>query len=344
MTIVYLHIGLPKTATSTVQWAIQKLRPLLAERGYWTPQGIMAHHRLAVGAVADGDPRLELAHYKRVLASGNDGVFVAFEQAVGDGKNILISSEYLNDCGGAAVADLLARFGMTPAQARVVVCLRRQDRFIESHYNQEVKRMGRTRRLAWSPRKAARWDWYQKLSGWADQFGDDAIRVLVFERILRAAPGVLLAKVVLNACDLQVEAADLQGVASEADDYMNASLPAELVEYARTANTVAGIGEAEWLLQRAMAAGVGGTPFRMDRQLAAEIVEYYKPSNAEVARRFLKEPGPLFDDAIDDADRRAPRLDPKTLSQLIALLAVEIGSLRGRLRVPTRRPADAPPH
>ena len=339
MSTVYLHIGLPKTGTSTVQNAIQKLRPVLAQRGYWTPEGIMAHHRFAVGAMAADDPRLKQAHYQRVLASGNDGVFAAFEQAASDGKSILLSSEYLNDCGGKAAADLLARFGVTTAQARVIVCLRRQDRFIASHYNQEVKRMGRTQKLAWSHEEAPHWDWYRRLVGWANEFGNEALHVLVFERLVKQAPGALFAKAVLAACDLPLDDSEFERIAGAVQDYANASLPAELVEFARAANTVTRIGEAEWLFHKAMAAGMRGTPFRMDRALAAEIVEYYKPSNAEVVRRFLREPGPLFDDEIDaPPDTTAvPNFDPKIMSQLIALLAAEIGTLRTMLRQTLRR-------
>jgi hypothetical protein len=305
----------------------------------------MAHHRFAVGAVDPSDPRLQQAHYQRVLASGNDAVFADFEQAVRDGKNVLISSEYLNDCGGRAAAKLLARFGVLPADVRVVVCLRRQDRLIASHYNQEVKRMGRRQMLAWSHEEAATWDWCQKLSQWADQFGDGAMRVLIYERLAQQAPGILFARAILNACDLGLEAADFEGIAGEAEDHRNASLPAELVEFTRAANTVTRIGDADWLIEQAMAAGVGNTKFRMDPALAAEIVEYYKPSNAEVARRFLKESGALFDDVMDDAGRAAyVRLDPKVMSQLIALVAAEIGALRAKLRVRPARKPQAPPH
>ncbi|OGA54315.1 MAG: hypothetical protein A3G24_03690 [Betaproteobacteria bacterium RIFCSPLOWO2_12_FULL_62_13] len=344
MSTVYLHIGLPKTATSTVQGAIQKLRLLIAARGYWTPRGIMAHHRFAVGAVDPGDPRLKQAHYQRVLASGNDAVFAEFEQAWRDGRNILVSSEYLNDCGGRAAAGLLTRFGVNPADVRVVVCLRRQDRMIASHYNQQVERMGRRQQLAWSHEEAASWDWYQKLSQWAEPFGDDALRVLVYERIVQQPSGILFARVILGACDLGFEDAEFASIAGEADDHRNANLPAELVEFKRAANTVTHIGDVDWLIEQAMAAGIGNTPFRLDRALATEIVEYYKPSNTEVARRFLKESGPLFDDDLDDADTVAhARFNPRIMSQLVALLAAEIGGLRKKFRSAQKRETQSQP-
>lgn len=339
MSTVYLHIGLPKTATSTVQSAIQQLRAKLDARGFWTPLGIMAHHRFAIGGLDDDDPRLQLPHYRRVLASGNEGVFAEFEAAVRDRKSIIVSSEYLNACGAHCAADLLARFGVAPADARIVVCLRRQDRFLESSYNQEVKRMGRTRKLVWSRAKTAPWDWYQKLSAWGDTFGDAALRVLIYERIAKQAPGIMFARAVLGACDLDFEAAELEALAAEADDFANASLPAELVEFKRAANGVTAIGEADWLTEKAMAAGMAGTKFRMDPELAAEIIEFYKPSNAEVARRFLGESGALFDDFVEPQGRGAPvrKFDARVMSQLLGLMAAEIGALRTNLRARQRR-------
>lgn len=329
MTTVYLHIGLPKTATSTVQGAIQKLRPLLDPKGYWTPLGIMAHHRFAIEALDKSDPRFAWSHYQRVLASGNDAVVSEVKAAVRERKHILISSEYLNDCGPQATARLLAQFGVHARDVRIIVCLRRQDRFLESIYNQEVKGAGRTRPLVWSPRQASPWDWYAKLSAWAGEFGDAALRVLVFERVTREAPVHLFTKAVLEACDLKFEEADINSLASAADDYINASLPAELLEFKRIANTVTQNSELDWFIGKAMAARTVSTRYRMSKSLAAEIVAYYQVSNAEVARRFLKEPGPLFDELLDGDDAAPAPLDTVLLSQLIALIAAEIGAQRG---------------
>lgn len=335
MSVVYLHIGLPKTGTSTVQAAIQELRPLLASKGYWTPEGIVTHHRFAIGAVDENDPRRKLAHFQRVLAKGDAAVFGEFEQAFREGKNILISSEYLASCDAKAVARLLARLGVPPAEVRVIVVLRRQDRFIASIFNQEVKRTGRTRPLAWSRDHAAGWDWHRRLAPWAEEFGEQAIRVLVYERLMKQAPGIRFVNAVLGACDLVLEVAALEGISARIEKYRNPSLPAELLEFKRVANMVTQIGELDWLVDRALTTGVGNTRFHMDRALAAEIVEFYRPSNAEVARRFLKEAGELFDDELDDPGTAArPRFDLRTMSQLIALLAAEIGALRIGLRTP----------
>ncbi len=122
---------------------------------------------------------------------------------------------------------------------------------------------------------------------------------------------------ILAICGTEVER--LRTVFARAEKLAAASAPAEFDR----------IVQLEWLLRRAMAAGVAGGRYRLPKALAQEIVEYYKSSNLAVARRFLKEDALLSDDVIEDAQASAG-LDVNVMAQLVAVLAAEIGELRRR--------------
>lgn len=286
-----VHIGLPKTGTSTIQAAIQALRPRLETANIWTPKHVVAHHRLAIATLHPDDARLTRPHYRRVLSGGHEGVIDEFQEALAQGRTILLSSEYFDAAGPRSLSEYLEGAAGGNVDVRVVVVLRRQDSFIESSFNQEVKRTGRTEPLTWKPDQAAPWDWYAKLDSWARHFGEDNISVLVYEELPRAD----FAAAALQAMQIPIETEYMHALREAVPPVLNASLPAGMVEFMLRANSVSAPNELDWFMNLVEQKEINSGPYCMPDSMATAILDHYQESNDKVARRFLGRESGLFD-------------------------------------------------
>ena len=168
---VYVHIGLHKTGTSSIQAFLRKNKPALLERGYlyprtgWTAGG---HHNLAY----------ELLGRKRF--SEAPGRLADLEAEIATAPNAILSSEEFEFLELAEVRRLKAALG--EREARIVVYLRRQDALIASTYAQQVKMGARMRPFEDYARASLynpRFDFSQLLGRWAGVFGKDSLEVAV---------------------------------------------------------------------------------------------------------------------------------------------------------------------
>jgi hypothetical protein len=132
---VILHIGTPKTGTTSVQWAFKQSRPFLASLGILYPTtGLsadpheFAHHPLARAARKKIAPPWQ-ALAAEIQASACDTVVLSSEELTAlDGKSI----EFIREA--------LKGFDLS-----VVVYLREQVDYIEAMYNQVIKTAKDTR-------------------------------------------------------------------------------------------------------------------------------------------------------------------------------------------------------
>ncbi len=136
---VWVHVGLPKTGTTTIQLALRDNAAWLADRGWLYPdtgrQG-PGHHRLVpalAGPLPDND---------WIATDGVDTVLdrLVAEIAAADPTAVVLSSEALGRSPEATGA-LLRRVGRGLGDGRqtVLLFLRRQDHNLESYYNQTLK-------------------------------------------------------------------------------------------------------------------------------------------------------------------------------------------------------------
>lgn len=298
---LFLHVGMPKTATTTIQELSARHRGWLLERGVFYPSlrdprtgAVSINHRfvserLTAPLRSDAFQGLE-SYWAAEMAP---------QLREHPRANALISSEGFARLaiqpGAKRVAALkrcLAGFEVT-----VVVYLRRQDRWLEAMHNQDVKAARETRSLAEYVTRTLEMrsaDYLVQLDFWARHFGSRNVSVRVFE------PAQLHGRDVVADFLHEVGIDDLAGLPRV--EPRNERLSPSLVRLKRALNphlsdasTRRAVRFALSQLQR-IVGDPGGQA--MPPAMASRIMRDFASSNAEVARRFLgRDDGVLFGDA-----------------------------------------------
>ena len=320
MPVLHIHAGVPKTGTTLVQnWLVAK-RIVLARLGIFSFADELSSHRLAVAAIADSARLAEPDIGPIVQHADLDRVRESLHEAVSAGSfhRVAISSEYFTVADPALAKREFEGLGL--ASCRIIFGVRRQDRFIESSYNQSVKAMRRAEPLG-PPSYDPTIDWYRVLSNWAKAFGRENIDIVLYDDVVRANDSILSA--IVRKIDPELEQVAEAGKVP----LTNESLSAEAVELVRLANATLKIDTAD--LAGLIGAGrIGTTPFRMEPARAKAFLDFYRDSNRKIRREFLGGEGELFDES--DLDQPAGgadltgRLPPEAVAQL-ALLIYEKG-------------------
>lgn len=173
---LFLHVGLPKTATTTIQDYLSKNAAQLAQQGWLYPQTArqyVAHHPIGNffrsntldWALPLDKDKVKTDLLAEVKASGCDNVIMSTES--------LASAPWR-----AAVKKYFSEF-----EVYIVFFLRRQDRWLESAYQEEQK--GGLDDMSKEAYLESRAHWlghYKILSDWAEVFGSDHVRVAIFEK------------------------------------------------------------------------------------------------------------------------------------------------------------------
>ena len=162
---IFLHIGTLKTGTSAIQDFLVLNRKALSKQGILYPQ----KSRRDYFKTRDGEtivPAQKFKNYQKLvhLSRTKD-------------RHVILSNEafslmYDASAIKAAIGDV----------ETVIICyLRRQDDFIQSYYNQEVKLAGNYRKIkAYQPPTTL--DYYELLDRWARIFGRENIIVRLYEK------------------------------------------------------------------------------------------------------------------------------------------------------------------
>jgi hypothetical protein len=317
-TAITLHIGLPKTGTSYLQKILGEYRAKLLAHGTWVSSKPIFAHRFAVDTIADA-ARAGQADVRKIMEADLDAARDDLARAVADPsiKRAVVSSEYFFEGDAQRARALFEPFGA--ARLQVVVYLRRQDRLIESGYNQEVKAMGH-REPPRPPVYTPRLDWSVVLGAWAEAFGEDSIAAIGYDK---AAATHAVVDRFFAAIGAPVPAAAATAAPPDASPPVNESLPADLLEFKRLANSFGEFGLDRWLYQ-AMSASRWSDRFRFTREMAGRFLEIYGPSNDEVTRRYLG--GDRSELALDEPleDERqgtnfTGALPAETIAKLLAL-------------------------
>lgn len=132
--MIYLHIGLPKTGTTTIQAGLLKNRKKLRDNGFLYPESasqIFGHHEL-VHIVNDQN---EINH-KKINELKQE--IISFKEEEPEG-HIIISSEAIVSLR-ERVSELISILEEID-QVTCMVYLRRQDNFLRSFWSMEVARL-----------------------------------------------------------------------------------------------------------------------------------------------------------------------------------------------------------
>ena len=195
-----VHIGPPKTGTTSLQGAFHRARGSLLDQGV-RYAGRARHSRYAVYAA------LRRPAYRHLAAPPPPARWQALVEEIEQAPEarVILSSEILTD-GDLAAVERVVR-DLDPRRVHVVVTLRPLARILASQWQQEVRGGQRAAYDRWladvfeGRSRTARHFWHRHrhdrlIARWADQVGTDRVTVVVVDdrdhgMILRAFEGLL---------------------------------------------------------------------------------------------------------------------------------------------------------
>ncbi len=190
MAIVYLHIGAPKTATSTLQYVMAHNRKKMLKAGVLYPGSIMhgnAHHALVCDLLEKHRSQVMPDIWYGTIPRGQSWELLKTEisQHQSSVDRIVLSSELF--FGQIFSLDLMLRDitkNLQEHNIRVVVYLRRQDQLYSSFYNQDVKgirQWGQSAYQFYQTHQIFEHGYHAVLDMWCDVFGKSNVIIRPFE-------------------------------------------------------------------------------------------------------------------------------------------------------------------
>lgn len=179
---IFIHIGLNKTGTSSLQKFCDENRALLAAHGLVYPDaGIHDSAHYGLSKMLIGMPPDESVPIATDLEQ-------IISTAVCRGQDVLVSSEYLFTAANDHVAQVHQYFSRFNVSQKIIVYLRRHDLWIKSLFNQKIKTsydvcQSDIRDYAISLLGSEEFDikYSQMLDRWAEYFGVENVIVRPFE-------------------------------------------------------------------------------------------------------------------------------------------------------------------
>ncbi len=302
---LFLHIGVHRTGTTAIQRLLHHNREALRRQGFHYAFDTENHTRLASPLQETDKASAEVV--ERLVQDAEEAGL----------PRVIVSGE---DLSRIPYPDRLAPL-MDHFEVRVICYLRRQDRWMESWYNQHVRwpwepetsRMSPSRFLALHPE--FHWlDYQALLIRWADVFGEDNLVVRVFEEARETPP---FTQDFLGLCGIDPT------LLEEAEAHQNASLAPQATEIIRHLEQFERQPRDRVLVIRAIAeacqeAGLAQTRHVLSGQQRFDLLREHVAGNHWVAREFLgRENGSLFPGELPPEDPTPPDLAPPQPSALL---------------------------
>lgn len=335
MKTLYLHIGTPKTATSSIQKFLAQNREVLESKGYVFPKS--QHRYLNVNSRRNGhflvqkvekreggrDHELE----KQYLQEGYDLIvdeFQTYDHVILSDESIWYASSY--SCKDL-FADLKKQADVNGYRVKIVVYLRRQDTFFLSRWNQGVKQnigagsvLSCDEYISKTLKKDGKiLNYAQKLDQIADIFGMENMVVRRFE------PSSWIDGSIIHDF-MQAINLPITEEFTELEKDANFRLGKNETEIKRIVNTVPDLSREEisYFGKKLKDLSIDGKQEEPSEMLSAEeLKEFlapYEAGNTYVAETYFKDGKPLFSQQI----KNVPKWDadnPQMLADVITFFS-----------------------
>jgi hypothetical protein len=324
MVRLYLHIGMNKTGTSSIQRYLAHNDHRLLSAGWLYPRtgrSVDTHYGLsrALG-FAHGRPAVDAAELSRLRAELDREVA---ESAAG--ALVLSSEDFVLRGDIAQVRDFLAGFDV-----RIVVYLRRHDHWWASVYNQAVKMVadppwerGIQGYIRFARRRQGRQGRYRELlDNWASEFGVTSMRVRPFEA--EQNPGGVVADFLRT-----IECPELAGAATAGAGRVNEALSAEALQLLEVVQRAAIPEELRRRLKERLLElpGDGSAGALLGPGLRRRLIEEQREDYEYIARTYLaRRDGVLFREP-EPLPRGAGERAPPPPLDAVAIVSRVIGLL-----------------
>lgn len=322
MKTLYLHIGTPKTATSSIQKFLKENWDVLQKHGYFFPEslhmypGVNARRNahFLVGKVqnekGERDKKKETIYLKEGLQQIRD----AFENY----DHVILTDESIWYCLSygkkSLLYDLKKEADEQNYQIKVIVYLRRQDKFLLSRWNQSVKQ--RTSHVSQMP-----CDQYLKMTQEKnekiyqyDKKLDEIAKVIGKENLIvrRFVPESWRDGSIIH--DFMHEIGmDVTSEFQELEENVNLRLDKNTTEIKRILNQESEFSEKEISYMGKYLKEISKTYIEKDttemlsKEELQQFLKKYEEGNYRVAEKYMKEEGPLFSDKIKDLPKWSPQ-------------------------------------
>ncbi len=176
---LFLHVGPPKTATTTLQHFLANNRVALAAAGIAYPLTEQSHWKLAANL------GLKMWHWSfdPAAPTWDD---VARSSSENSDKHLLLSSESFSYAALSskkeAAEKLFEHLKALGRDIRVIIYLRRQDLWVESYFIEYLKHFGQGGMEAFLEARKESLDYYRVVSFWASLAGKENVTVRVYEK------------------------------------------------------------------------------------------------------------------------------------------------------------------
>jgi len=224
---LFIHIGSHKTATTFLQNSFARNKKILDELGILYPSAGQIYQ----------------AHFKLTWALGGPNYKGLPLEEVGDWPRLIEEIDASpHDCVVISAETFSFNFDPSRLEAlrdrydvQIVYYLRSPDSFLESFYNQFVKdfstRETRTLETYVAEQRMPFLNPMGNLRPWAEIFGNEAIRLRLFDTARRREGGILADFFEVIGCNRRPELAP-----ADASILQKASLPPDALEYLRVSN------------------------------------------------------------------------------------------------------------
>jgi hypothetical protein len=188
---VFLHVGLEKTGTTTLQVMMALNRRLLKSHGYFFPttlEGSTSNHIGLALCAANPEAATDLRQYAGLTSGTAYASFlrryprqIAQELAQSGCHTAILSNEHCTSrlYTTAEIVKLYRMIAPLARECRAIIYLRRRDELVASHYSNSVK-AGATHEFYYP--KGIQWlDYLRVLDMWAQVFGEENLTIRIFE-------------------------------------------------------------------------------------------------------------------------------------------------------------------
>lgn len=315
MKTLHVHIGTPKTGTTSIQNFCVDNEALLNRQGYCYPLFPYSYPQVAkirnghflFGRLLDKDGKRDRQQEEAICQEGMQKLHKLFLKY----DNIILSDEdiwrNMDDTKKTLWADLQKEAGQGGFGIHVIVYLRRQDKFFISNWNQNVKlRLGKFSVVSFDEflergNKKTRLEYYKKLERMAGVVGRENITVRRFD-------GGEFVGGSIYADFMQAIGLTLTEEYRISDGVRNSGLYGNTHEIKRILNGLPQMSDrsvnkffTERLRECSQISSQSYPSEMMSKEEIRAFLDIYGPDNRRIAEEYLGEPGAeLFDNTIKD--------------------------------------------
>lgn len=296
-----LHIGMPKSASSTIQKFLADYSGELEQQNIFVPSFLGAlNHRFLFSIIkyefGEDDPALRLRglrehHQKKRFVDRLKSQLAENFSALDDESLTVISCEQLASLNFQQIKSLRVLLVEYFEKIDIVCYFRRQDLFLVSGYSTQII-SGRYHLFSDEfkfPDPAPAFLWYENvLNKWSDVFYDSVIKIRTIDDAYLVGGSVL--------SDLQDAIGIDLPVVESAVITENQSMPAAMIEFVRRLNARLGCENLDAYDKAAVSGitqpiskltGLSGTRFKPARSEAVDFYAQFASSNSNIAQTYL---------------------------------------------------------